>query len=456
MNSSSFSDEGQLSDDTIAMSKTGPDLKPKETESNGLPKIGNAFSLSAAMMSNVSNIVMTTQPLHKSTADTQLMERNCEPSNTDDMSNEAENETYEILDVVENGSDTDANGAIETEANCAVDRPQQITTNNDCGSSLRIKKVFQGVTEHLLGHITTKRKEKVRANKVLRGQPPKKMAKKSTSNVNKIIVVAKPAPKTDNQIHGTTYSRQRLTSHIGGSTKTVQSMQIIGGDKPDDDLIELIEIPEKMQMELDTALNSFNEDSVVDSERNNRAKDRSGPTIQYKDYRCNVCLEQSKSFSQLKKHLFIAHLLAYVCRDCHATFDWNIEYVNHVQRGDCKKKLNAHRKYITLIDPPLRESEILANVNEREQALFCGHCSLKFTDLLQYCAHAQYHAKIFICKICAKEEFRSETGMAKHLTEGSHRVGNAQRMRHVFDENALYMSSSTEYSIHTDYTVRRH
>lgn len=395
----------------------------------------------------MSTIVMTTEPLRKSIADRHLMETNCEASSADDMNNEAENETYEMLDVVDNVFDA---GTIETEANQFEERAQRTATNTD--PSLRIKRVFQGVTEHLLGEITTKRKEKVRATKLLQGQPPKKMAKKSTSNVNKIRLNAQPA-RTTNQFHGTTYSRPKLTSRSGESTKTV-SMKIIGGDASNEDLIELIEIPEKLQMELDTALNSFKEVSVVDSDKSSGANEMSAPTGTYRDYRCNVCLEQNKSFSQLKKHLFSSHLLAYVCPDCHLTFDLNAEYAKHVQRGDCKEKLNAHRKFVTIIDPPVRESDIAARVNERDQALFCGYCSLKFSDLLQYCAHAQHHAKVFTCKLCAKEEFRREKAMARHLLDRTHRVGHPQRKRHVFDRHSLYMST-TEPLVHTDYTVRR-
>lgn len=411
--------------DATVINQTESESIPKRAESNGLPKIGNAFSLSAAMMDNVSNIVMTTAPLGKSTAEV----ANFQPSNANDMDVEAENETYEVLDVIDNEFDAEATSTFQTE--------KQIPPKNDFASSLRIKRVFQGVTEHLLDDITTKRKEKVRATKLLEGQPPKKKAKKSTSNVTKIR--AMPVPKTANHIHGTTYSGPRVTSQPIESTNPVQPAGRSGGDAPDDDLIELIEIPEQMQMELDTALNSFKEDSV-DSDEDNGANERSAAIPKYRDYRCNVCLEQNTSFSQLKKHLFSVHLLAYVCRDCHGTFDWNSEYAKHVQRGNCKEKLNAHRKFITLIDPPVRQSGITANGNEREQALLCGHCSLKFTNLSQYCAHAQHHAKAFLCQICAKEDYRSVTAMARHLIKGVHRVGKFQRYRQVFDKNSLYMS----------------
>lgn len=411
--------------DATVMNQTESESIPNEAESNGLPKIGNAFSLSAAMMNNVSKIVMTTAPLGKSNAE----EANFQPPNANDMDVEAENETYEVLDVIDNESDAEANSTIETE--------KQIAPKNDFGSSLRIKRVFQGVTEHLLGDITTKRKEKVRATKLMRGQPPNKMAKKSTSNVTKIR--AMPVPKAANQIRGTTYSGPRVTSHSIESAKTVQSVEKICGDAPDDDLIELIEIPEKMQMELDTALNTFKEDSV-DSDEDNSVSERSAANPKCRDYRCNVCLEQNTSFSQLKKHLFSAHLLAYVCRECHGTFDWNSEYAIHVQRGDCKEKLNAHRKFITLIDPPIRLSGITAHGNKREQTLLCGNCRLTFANISQYCAHAQYHAKTFLCQICAKEDYRSQSAMARHLIKGVHRAGKDQRCRQVFDKNSLYMS----------------
>lgn len=453
------------------MNNAGTELMPKRAETNGLPVMGTAFSLNAAMLNDVSNIVMTTEPFGTTITGSRPMEtdepfgttttggRPMEtddqpPSTAVDMDDEVEKETYEVLDVVENESDADENGGDEMETNKSDGRASQIAGNNDSGQLPKIKRVFQGVTDHLFHDITMKRKEKIRVTKMLN-----KMAKKSTSNINKSRVTAVSVhPNKRNQIQSTTYSRPTVASHSASErAKTFQSTGMKSGDgtkpsppHPDDDLIELIEIPENM--ELDTALiaveNECNDSVDVDDNKSLIEKND-----QHRDYRCNICLEQNKNFVQLKKHLFDTHQLTYVCRECHGTFDFRYEYDKHMKRGDCSEKLNTYRQYITVIDPPIRESEIVANVDKSEETLFCSYCSLKCFDLSEYCAHAQKHAKIFTCKICSRENFKSKVNMAIHLRIGTHHNEDYPRYRNVFDKNGLYMS--TEVSVHTDYPNRR-
>lgn len=409
----------------------------KAAEVTGLPVIGNAFSLNAAMLGKLSNIVMTTKPLGQDATDNQPMETDCpSSSNVVEMDDAAEDETYEMLDVIE----TDSEEACSAEeASNHVDAKTSPVTANQAPLP-RIRRVFQGVTEHLLGDITTKRSEKLMATKMLNGLPSRKIAKKSTGQIEKYRIALKPVVNKPARNQATTYSRPKAPPQLTERAKTSQSVEttnddVVSPENSDDDLIEIIEIPERLQMDLDAAINAVKE-GCTDAHIDRRE------TYSVRDYRCNICLEQNSNFLQMRKHLFGVHLQAYVCRDCHASFDSRPQYEIHVTIAGCKGDLNSCRRYITLIHPPVRESDIAANVLECEEKLICGYCSRRFSNILDYCGHAQRHAKIFACRLCSKEKLRTKDAMAAHLTGHIRRDPvQAIRNREVFDENSLYMST---------------
>lgn len=515
--------------DTVTVNNVENEAKSKKAPTNGLPVIGSAFSLSAAMTKNLSNIVLTTKPLSYSTDKNQPMETDDQPSNAEDtetntmncpndetesaadkvepmdlpvagnvvnssgappkeVANEAPNsilttepitpsmpepdrqpdetndpqpsqsnvvatddeveiETYEMLEVVDNESEIESE--IETEFDIEKTLPKSIieapraAAKNDSGPPLKIAKVFQSVTDRLFDDITTNRKDKIRATKMMKrlsanptaqNVPAKMVAKKSTSNVQKYRL-SKITLKSgfDRLEKHNKYSRP-------GIAKTSQPPLINSGryvPLAEDEWIEVIEIPENSLMESEL-------DNAVQEESSSSANLRN---VHFTDYRCNICVQQTKNFLDLSKHLLGTHQLPYVCRDCHGAFGLNHDYQVHMTKGGCSEKMNMYREYITLLDPPIRESEILVNVNKNDESFFCRYCSLKCADLVQYCAHAQRHARIFTCKICSRESFRTEAGMAKHLSHGTHRIEVVPRLRKIFDKNGLYMS--TELKVHT-------
>lgn len=595
-----FSDgknENNSTEETSATDVTDNSLKLTAAQEDGLPVIGNVFSLNAAMFEcsdNMSNIVLTTEPLgnesRKAAATIKPTESNCEemsqvkklprnenkevvnttislgsesrgiaatskppasenkptattakphrndsgelasartplrsdwrplasdslemmfpaePSECEDMDGieeqteaeidgEVEKESYEILDVVYNESDAEEIAETMNETNDSVGKTTRNAPNDDCAPLPKIAKVFQSVTKHFLGDITRTRSDKI--------QETKRMAKKSTTDINKKRIKITSYPNGTRRIHvGTTYSRSRVPSqstervqtsrpayvngaanmnvtimeyeplpkkpnhnHVNSinnrpelashSTERAESLQSTDANSDvdsmpspansDDDLIELIEIPEKMQMEMDTLFDtagiiaSSEADGVKQS-----ADDADTDEDEYKDYRCNICLEQNANFLQLQTHLFTIHLLSYVCRDCHTTFDTRSQYESHMRAsnamGTCKEMLNTCRKYMTMLNPPIRESKISVSKSAREGAVICGQCSLKLPNMSQYCAHAQRHANKFICRICSRETCRTQRDMAAHLAGGIHRVEHVKkRRRQKFDEHGLYV-----------------
>lgn len=522
--------------DMATVTSAESEVKSKKAPTNGLPVIGSAFSLSAAMTKNVSNIVLTTKPLGYSTDKSPPMETDDQPSNAKDtetsvinspndqtestadkvepmdvpvaeivvdsteispkevaneapnsipmtepitpsipeperqpdetnnpptsqssavaMDDEVEIETYEMLDVIDNESEIETEietsqpeSEIDTPSTESVDETLRAVAENGSGPSLKIAKVFQSVTDRLFDEITTNRKDKIRATKMMKrlsanttahNVPAKTVAKKSTSNVQKYRLTLK------------TGGLKNIDKYIRpGMAKTSQPALINSGryvPLEEDEWIEVIEVPES---ELDNA---------VQKECNNAVEANNVAIVDlrnahFTDYRCNICVRQNKNFIELKKHLLDTHQLPYVCRDCHGAFGLDQDYQVHMTNGGCTEKLNMYREYITLLDQPIRESQILVNVNKKDESFFCRYCSLKCADLAQYCAHAQRHARIFTCKICSRECFRTEAGMAHHLAHGTHRIEVVPRLRKIFDKNGLYMS--TELKVHTNYERRQ-
>lgn len=354
-----------------------------------------------------------------SAAEIQQSKSNPPAPNVFDKDNDEEE--YEMIDVIESESDAEEIHVPENENNMSGDSDSRnvLITENGCGQLPKIGMVYENVSEWLLGCMT---KQQTAPSRV-----KNKIHQKAQRRINDVNI--KPIQKSYAKSNSLNVMSSQPKKLINLKTNELNNED---ANRPasdsDDNLIEFIELKDTMHLKLESEsdvngkIGNDDDQEIVDDDDD-------------KDYRCNICLEQNKNLLQLKNHMFAVHNIAYVCRDCHGSYELRTDYEIHIQRSDCVKNLNVMRKYITLIGPP-----ITSRVNA-ENVYSCESCRRMFSDITSYCTHAQQHAKTFMCKICSVESFRNRTEMYAHLKLGNHYIEQIPRWRQVFDRHSLYASS---------------
>lgn len=420
----------------------------KANEPGKLPTLGNTFNLNSAVKNKVTNRTVSVElpiaPLKRSAVERRPIETNSPPLLDAIVTDgDIDSETYEILDVVD--TESDAGPDPRPVSNSREASP--VSATNDGEPLPKISKVFQAVTSNIFDDLVKTRKQKILETRASNNTCSRKVAKKSTSPGS-----ARPEAQKYRMIMKSHFSRllakngsDRVSNPLeaGDTCKASESDTSPMPSSTEEDLIEVIEVPENMLVDGEEertdavdAGNSPNEAASADE-----SDDDAERSVHYTDYRCNLCMHQNKNFVDLKMHLAQVHQLPAVCWHCHGAFESDQALQVHMEINDCHDKLNTYREYITVIPPPIRESEIVVGVDPDDESFFCGHCSRKCDDIMQYCGHAQHHAKEFTCKICSKIEFRSAHEMLEHLESGNHCIDDVQRKRILIDPNGLYMST---------------
>lgn len=170
-----------------------------------------------------------------------------------------------------------------------------------------------------------------------------------------------------------------------------------------------------------------------------------------RDYRCNICVALNHTFAELDQHMSDAHNM-FICQRCHASFSRQHDHENHLNIGQCEQNLNSERKFTTVIEKPIvktlrmnRKDNGMIVSTSTQSVFICGPCELRFTSMLDYCSHAQSHAKAFTCRKCPNGLFRSEEGMRDHIRiKKNHNTEkmNVNIRRRMLDTNSLYMATS--------------